>query len=60
MQCITCVHLVRPNICHLTGEIIKPMNIHNCPEWKFAPMDMMRLRLTPAMKFDDKRIVRLT
>jgi len=60
MQCLTCVRLCRPNICAQTGEIIKPLAIHECPEWEFAPMDMMRLRLTPGMKFDDKRIVRLT
>ena len=60
MQCITCVRLVRPNICHLTGEYIKPMQIQDCKEWELAPMEMMRARLTPGMKFDEKNIVRMT
>ena len=59
MQCLTCVHLMRPNICYPTGEIIKPLDIHDCPDWQMAPMDMMKQRLVPGMKFDEKNIVRL-
>jgi len=50
---------MRPNICYPTGEIIKPLDIHDCPDWQMAPMDMMKQRLVPGMKFDEKNIVRL-
>jgi len=59
-QCITCARLVRPNICSLSGEYIKPLAVHDCREWQMAPMDMMKLRLAPGMKFDEKNIVRMT
>jgi len=60
MQCLTCVHLCRPNICGQTGEIIKLMDVHECRDWQLTPMEMMRQRLAPGMKFDAKNIVRLT
>ena len=60
MQCLTCTWLRRPNACGQTGEIISPMKIHECADWQLAPMDMLRPRLTSAMKFDSKNIVRLT